>query len=99
MRKALVTRLLNWPFQFQNDLEQHLFTKLSGLTPMQAFNTIDNAVVEVGLQYFAAPSRRGLRRQPTLTSTTLTLVQQKKTACSRNGQADTVAIGSGGPAS
>ena len=64
--------------QFQNDLEQHLFRKLSGLTPMQAFNTIEHAVVEVGLLYFAAPSRRGGRRQPTLTSSTLALVRQKQ---------------------
>ena len=39
---------------------------------------IEHAVVEVGLQYFAAPSRRGGRRQPTLTSTTLALVRQKQ---------------------
>ena len=44
---------------------------------------IEHAVVEVGLQYFAAPSRRGGRRQPTLTSTTLALVRQKQKACSR----------------
>ena len=45
---------------------------------MQAFNTIDHAVVEVGFRYFAAPSRRGGRRQPTLTSSTLALVRQKQ---------------------
>ena len=70
--------LVELALQFQNDLEQHLLRKLSGLTPMQAFNTIEHAVVEVGLQYFAAPSRRGGRRQPTLTSPTLALVRQKQ---------------------
>ena len=45
---------------------------------MQAFNTIEHAVVEVGLGYFAAPSRRGGRRQPTLTSSTLAPVRQKQ---------------------
>ena len=58
--------------------EQHLLSKLSSLTPMQAFNKIEHAVVEVGLQYLAAPSRRGGRRQPTLTSSTLALVRQKQ---------------------
>ena len=70
--------LVELALQFQNDLEQHLLRKLSGLTPMQAFNTIERAVVEVGLRYFAAPSRRGGRRQPTLTSSTPALVRQKQ---------------------
>ena len=39
---------------------------------------IEHAVVEVGLRYFAAPSRQGGRRQPTLTSSTLALVRQKQ---------------------
>ena len=80
--------LVELSLQFENDLEQHLLRKLSGLTPMQAFNTIEHAVVVVGLRYFAAPSRRGGRRQPTLTSSTLALLRQKQqTACTRNGQA------------
>ena len=69
--------LVELTLQFQNDLEQHLLRKLSGLTPMQAFNTIEHAVVEVWLRYFAAPSRRGGRRRPTLTSSTFALVRQK----------------------
>ena len=80
MRGGEISRdpLVELALQFQNDLEQHLLRKLSGLTPMQAFNTIEHAVLEVGLRYFAAPSRRGGRRQPTLTSSTLALVRQKQ---------------------
>ena len=80
MRGGEISRdpLVELALQFQNDLEQHLLRKLSGLTPMQAFNTIEHAVVEVGLRYFAAPSRRGGRRQPTLTCSTLALVRQKQ---------------------
>ena len=73
-RDSLVEQAL----QFQNDLEQHLLKKLGGLTPMQAFHMIEHAVVEVGLGYLAAPSRRGGRRQPTLTPTTLALARQKQ---------------------
>ena len=45
---------------------------------MQAFNTIELAVVEVGLWYFAAPTRRGGRRQPSLTPNTLAMVRRKQ---------------------
>ena len=79
--------LVELALQFQNDLEQHLLRKLSGLTRMQAFNTIEHAVVEVRLRYFTAPSRRGGRRQPNTDFFYTCSCATETTACTRNGQA------------
>ena len=58
--------LVELALQFQNDLEQHLLRKL--VSRRRKLLTRSNTLC--GLWYFAAPSRRGGRRQPTLTSST-----------------------------